>query len=88
MKLVMGVVLLPGLQKVNPGLNQGMFRQTNVLLIRLLTMGHVFFMLDTISGNAIQQLVYEQWSGSGGTMAKTAGVETVAWGRELILDGM
>lgn len=66
MKLVIGVVLLPGLRKVNPGVNQGRFCQTNVFLIRLLTMGRVFFTLDAISVNAIQQLVCDwRWGNNG-----------------------
>lgn len=53
MKLVIGIVLLPQLQKVNPEVNQGMFLQTNVFLIRLLTVGYVLFKLYTIAGNVI-----------------------------------
>lgn len=86
MKLVIGVVLLPQLQKVDPGVNQGRFLQTNVFLITLLTPGHVLFTLDAIVGNVIQQLVYDWLSGGGGTMADTAGVETAAGGHELILE--
>ena len=64
------------MQKVNPGVNQGRFRQTNVFLITLLTVDHVVFTLDAIA--VIHQLAYDWLSGSGGTMADTAGVETAA----------
>lgn len=51
-------------------------------------MGHVLFTLDAIAGNVIQQLAYDWLPGGGQTMADTAGVETAARGRELILERM
>lgn len=54
MKLVIGVVLFPGLQEVNQRVNQGRFLPTNEFLIRLLTGGHAFVMLDTILGRIFE----------------------------------
>lgn len=65
MKLVRGVVLLPKRQKVDPGVNQGRFPQTNVFLIRRLAIGYVLFTLDAIPGNVFQQRVYDWLLGSG-----------------------
>ena len=53
MRLGIGVVLLPELQKINPGSQPRKVIQTKVFLIRLLSMGHVLFMLDAIAGNEI-----------------------------------
>lgn len=78
MKLVIGVVLLPELQIVNPGVKNVSSNDTNVFLIRPHTVGRVFFTLDAIPGNVIHQLVYDWLSDGGGTMADTAGVETAA----------
>lgn len=55
-----------------------MLLQTNVFLIRPLSLGPVHFTLDAIAGNAIRQLVYDWLPGRGGTVADAAGVETAA----------
>lgn len=68
---------------IQHGSKEHFFNNTNVFLIRPLTMGHVFFTLDAVPGNVIQQLVYDWLLVVGG-----AGVETAVWGRKLILERM
>lgn len=78
MKLVIGVVLLPELQIVNPEVKNISSNNTTVFLIRPLTVGHVLFTLDAVPANVIQKLAYDWLLGGGRAMANTAGVETAA----------